>query len=1650
MKRGHYLIILFLFFFLPLFSQTNGNEWIHYDQSYYRIKITQTGIYRINKNTLISAGFPISIDPQRIQLFGKEEEVPIFIQGESDGQFDDADFIEFFAISNDGWLDSLLYASPDKMLNPEYSLYNDTLCYFLTFNSSSTNLRALSANDQNFDGYINSEYCLVGNKVVFHSNYHFGIQNPTNGVTEPRYLDGEGFSKLIGSSSTPSFHDFVFNTEQRYSATNAPPSILKITFASANYPASQNANGNHHFQLSQNGTTLFDSTFFGYKTFPLSEAINTQSLTNSTQFKLEKVNDIGVTNDHMAIGFVSFTFPHTFNLEGNSSFLFYPKANSSEKLKIALSNFQGTLPIVYSFGSSSYRSKAFANGNDFRFLIPQNGEDYFKCFIAAENQIVNITSIERVSPSGFFTDYASNLPPDAFLIITNPLLMEGALQYKTYRDQNFNTRVININELYDQYGGGIIKHPLAIKRFLKELIENGDIPSNLFLLGKSISPTSQRTSVNNYALNLVPTIGYPPSDNLLSAGLNGTVLEPAIPTGRLAAQNNEEVLAYLDKVIAFEAQDPAMWMKNTLHFGGGGTTLEQTTFESYLSSYESIIEDTSMGALVHTYLKNTSTPIEILVNEQVTELINGGVSLMTFFGHANGSGFDINIDQPENYDNFEKYPLILASSCYTGNIHTASLSNSEKFVLIPEKGSIAYLATVSSGISDYLNIFNQKFYKHSFQSHYHSSIGQNIIRSIQEISINPIFPYLTESTCLEMTLHGDPSIILNAFEKPDLVVSENELFFRPEILTSDVDSFDVSIVLKNIGRATHQGFNVELIRHFPGNLGDSIYYKPVNGLLNYDTLTFTLASHHPFSDGINTFDILVDYSAAQIDELDDFGNNVVFGKEYIVKSSQIVPIYPYDQSIIASSSTVFSAFAGNLDSTLHNFHFQLSQDANFTNIIEEGVVNQSDGVILWDPATSFIDHQVYYWRTAIEADVADNNWRSSSIEFINDSTGWGQSVASQFNENQFTLLNYDPLGNNLSFLQGTKELTCRLYGSQHINENEVLLDLNLVDYGGCSGGPYIFVMVFDPNTLEAWDNNYGGANPDHEFGAVTCNDRGRVEKFFAFSQNSAVQMASLYAMLDDGIPNGFHVLIYTYTYAKFENWSPQLFNLMSDLGSMINVNTPNVPFIFYTQKGSPSLSQETIGSSLTDILNLSVALPIIGNSGKILIKDMGKTAHLKAAEWSFPGQSAGDEFKLDLKEGSANEVLFSSTNPNLDQVLSIEMDSNKKLNASISIVDTLNYSPIQFDHLRLFYDPLADAAINANLAFKFPKDSLFEGEDIQMIIGISNPTPFPIDSILRRVSIINEQNQLMFFEDQRLSALEGMANTIDTLRLSSLGLRDKNRLIYEVNPLNADGIADQAEQNRFNNKTSIPFYVFNDQTNPIVDVTFDGIHIMNGEIISPEPQVVVQLKDNSEYLVFSELADTSNLSIFLRNPQGVLQKISYTNPNLSYEFGNQQNNQLRVLYKPRFEKDGKYRLIVQAKDKSGNLSGTKDYEIEFEIIRETAITQVLNYPNPFVDKTHFVFTLTGSRLPDVFTIRIYTATGKIVKEIHKQELGSLRIGNNITDYYWDGKDNYGDQLANGVYFYNVTIQYYDEQLEHIDTDADQYFKQGMGKMYLMR
>jgi hypothetical protein len=204
------------------------------------------------------------------------------------------------------------------------------------------------------------------------------------------------------------------------------------------------------------------------------------------------------------------------------------------------------------------------------------------------------------------------------------------------------------------------------------------------------------------------------------------------------------------------------------------------------------------------------------------------------------------------------------------------------------------------------------------------------------------------------------------------------------------------------------------------------------------------------------------------------------------------------------------------------------------------------------------------------------------------------------------------------------------------------------------------------------------------------------------------------------------------------------------------------------------------------------------------------------------------------------------------------------------------------------------------------------------------------------------------------------------------------------------------------------------------------------------------------------LDDTTLISLQVIDPDNVTRMYHFDNDTLRFVPAQQApntDNTASINFYPHFVKDGTYQLIVSGKDRSKNTAGNIEYKVNFEVINKPMISNVFNYPNPFTTSTAFVFTITGVEVPQNLKIQILTVTGKIVREITREELGSLRVGRNITDYKWDGTDQYGQKLGNGVYLYRVITNLNGKSLDKYqtgDTNTDKFFNNEYGKMYLMR
>jgi hypothetical protein len=1636
-----------------------------------------------------SAGIPVnSLNPDQFELIGREEEQMLFIADGGDGSLDPGDHIEFFGRANDGWLDSLLYADPSLIGNPHYSLVNDTIHYFLTWNNESNHLRYTSESATDFENYLSPNSIEYTSRQVNTENYNFGVLL-LFGNNIPDYAQGEGWMGARFGKGTDSIDYKVFLPTANKSTGTAPAAVGRTVFASVNNASAPNEN--HHIRVyrgENDAVQLADLVFSGYELNSVDFTIPHSQLDNQTRINHKVIDDLEAVADQFRIAYTELTYSHGKDVSDLSQLEFSVARNTSQdKYHVDLHGMSYASPVIYALGEQGYRITGQSTNDTLDFLLPNQVMGKSRIYIADAAQIID-SELEPVSANAQFTDFASLSPDSAFIIVTHPSLMGSAQQYASYRTNSFRDAVlVDVEELYDQFSGGIPKHFHGIRRFCDLALDSWESkPAHLFLLGKSVFLQPQNGTLGGrkdsslFAKTLVPSFGSPGSDILFTSGLDGGGMTPAIPTGRLSAFTDLEVLDYLEKVVYNETRDPAAWMKNVIHFGGGNSANEQLNFANHLGEYEALIEDTCFGGNVSTFLKTTSIPIELNLSDSISDLIEEGISIMTFFGHSGGGQFDQSIDAPENLE-WGAHPLVIINSCYSGDIHQPGHgSASEQYTILPDKGAIAFVASVQLGFESRLHQYSTELYKQISQENYGQSIGYLMQQTIEDISAGGQLQGEARASLLMNLLQGDPAVPIFSPEAPDLAIDETSVSFFPEEVTATVDSITVKVAVTNIGKTTNIPFGVELIRIFP-NGSESVFQEQLPFLYFRDTIAFKIPTDFANGFGINQFKVSVDLPTNAVPEIDNFLNNRVT-VELPITDGGVFPVIPYEFAIIPDNQVTLKASTGNPFIEARDYNLEIDTTDLFNSpLLITHSINQIGGVLNWDVPLTLTDSTVYYWRVAETLDEPlEMSWRESSFQYIDERVGWGQAHYFQFKNNQFSTLDYDRPERDFDFFSGTKLMQCEVFGNGTGlgSSAEWFIDFNSMDYNGCTGTPAFHVAVVDPVTLEPWGTRYNGENPDHFFGNYNDNGpedcRQRVEYYFIFRQNNVAQMEGFQNMVENEIPDGHIVLIYSWRYGDPAQWAinfPEAQDFFESIGAdSLSVMSDTIatlpekrPFIYAGIIGDPDSGLEILGDTINSYIELDYPMTATGSTGSIRSPIIGPAIEWNTLYWQGSEISPSDSATIELLGVSLNGAETLIPGGTFDLALSDEVNLGTLIDAAVYprirlkafLHDPVLLDPVQLDRWQILYEPVPEAALNPNLGFSFYNDTIQEGEDISFISTIENISALDMDSLLVNYWIQTQSNEIIEIPYPRQAPLPVGGSITDSLIIPTLGLQGTNTLWVEANPRNPPSLEyDQLEQYHFNNLGQLRFVVERDRENPILDVTFDGIHILDGDLISTQPEILIRLDDENQFLLMDEPEDTLYFSVFLTDPMGLQKRIYFQdglgNEVMTFIPADGNDNVADILYQPKLELDGTYSILVTASDKSGNASGDINYRISFEVDHASSITEILNYPNPFSTRTHFVFTLTGTSVPDYMKIQIMTVTGKVVKEIHKEELGDLHIGRNITDYTWDGTDTYGDRLANGVYLYRVIVQNAGEDLDVRATAASSFFKKGFGKMYLIR
>lgn len=223
--------------------------------------------------------------------------------------------------------------------------------------------------------------------------------------------------------------------------------------------------------------------------------------------------------------------------------------------------------------------------------------------------------------------------------------------------------------------------------------------------------------------------------------------------------------------------------------------------------------------------------------------------------------------------------------------------------------------------------------------------------------------------------------------------------------------------------------------------------------------------------------------------------------------------------------------------------------------------------------------------------------------------------------------------------------------------------------------------------------------------------------------------------------------------------------------------------------------------------------------------------------------------------------------------------------------------------------------------------------------------------------------------------------------------------------------------------------VINDGKGPDIEIYFDNDSYGNGSLANPNSTLIVKLSDETGinttgtgvgHKLEGILNDKFNEPIDFTNFFTGDLDVGGRSGSVRYPFSNLSS--------------GDYKMLIKAWDVFNNPSSETIY---FTVIpgNDLFISDVFNYPNPFASNTTFTFQKNSINSHVDVDIKVYTIAGRLIRNLSAKSLVE-----NFVKVDWDGRDEDGNQVANGTYLYNLIVK---------STDGS-FTKNVLGKLAVIR
>ncbi|WP_168797648.1 putative type IX secretion system sortase PorU2 [Neolewinella litorea] len=1657
MPRTFTLFLLLSLFFGDLMAQIpvgqdtlHGNEWYVPGQQYLRIEVARDGLYQIGPDALIAAGFPASeSEGQRYRLYHRGEIVPLDISPSG---------LAFYGRQARGEMDSLLFpGGSSEQLNPRYGMYTDTAAYYLTTVESVDGADRYVPGDGS-GGPVVTTIQRTAERLFTDVPSKYFQRSSGSTIQFSHYELAEGYGQranndLLSSNGTTSS---TVDLALPGAVDGAAELTLRFGLAFGN---------DHRQRITVNGQTVDN---FISEDWSVNELSYPFSLSGK-QATL-KIDGLAGDQDKANLAYVTVTYPAAATLDGIQLPFTLPAGDA--------------LTLAFTGNTSTARLYDLTNGRVYtpvtagRFNLPAAATP--RSFVLASAFLAPAGSVPLV-----LNDYLPPAATDYLIISSRRLAGPGLDALANYRRSGlggaYRVHVAYVEDLYEAFGFGLRRHPQAIRNYLAAAMERAPNLQYLFLIGKGREYTSLRSADNlaaAWSTFFVPSFGLPASDNLLSAPL-GSVL-PRLSTGRLAAITPAEVALYARKLEDVERQitlanqtvEDLDWMKQALFLGGGQSAGEQASIRYNLGTMEQIFETSKFGGNVNSVFRTSSEPIEDARTETIFDRINAGTSIITFYGHSSSEGFDFNIDNPDNYENVGKYPFMMSLGCYSGDAFTSNRSISERFIFLPDGGAITFAASKGLGYISALGTYGRSVFQHLGNDQYGEGIGDVLRAAIADYAGTNNF---TLGILLEQfSLSGDPAFRFHPRPGPDLVIDPASVKFEPTVIPAQDSSFSVSLRVMNLGTRPDNlpdSVTLRFRQELPGGTLVDLGLRTVEVPYYENPLTISLPNTGFDAVGLNRLHITVD-AGDTITELPapaaEVNNNVVIGGRpgapFTVVANTAKTAYPPDFAVIGPGQ---SLVAGSSDPLApeRKYRIQMARESDFRTTVVDDEITAPGGVIRYTPSLTYTDSATYYWRISPDSSQtlgAGYLWSESSFTYLADQApeqvGFAVADPGQFIEGTIENIELDPRSADWNYTRTVNDI--EIFNGVYESREMPRLVWNGTRFN--SPHPWkirtgIQVMVVDSINNSIW-YRAGDGSYNTPTGTATP---------WSFDTRTAAGRHGLIRFLEEFVQDGQYVFVYSVQrgtdleyhnedwltdstevgrtiYGMLEEEGAEQIRLLESLGS--------VPYTFGYQKGFGPLAEAVATSQDAQTY---VLIPIQENwqRGNYTAPPIGPALEWTDLTIKFSDAAIGPA-------DSSYFQLIGQTPTGERRVLQeypLDIRSQRTFTVDLRAYDAREY-PYILPAFQLYdetertvatiekifanYRRPGDVAVSPAVAYSVP-ERLDQGQVGNLEIGYENVSPIPMDSLLVELTVVDESNEVTTLR-KRQPPLAGNGSGKAVFTLPTQDIASRLRVQLRLNPER-----DQPEDVLFNNLLTTDLGVEVDYVAPDLKVYYDGRIIRDGELVSAKPEILIQLRDENE---FRRLDDSSAYTIQLTGPDGNKETIRLSDERVEFVPAPADGaNLAEVYFRPELLQDGVYSLVVQASDRARNRAGALEYQQTFEVINQQLITNVLTYPNPFTTQTRFVYTLTGSTPPEVFRIQIMTVSGRVVRDIDLLAHENVTVGTHRTDFTWDGTDEYGDLLANGVYLYRViTSDGNGDSLEAYDNGTDQFFANGLGKVVILR